>query len=68
MNNRLRDKGIYVFIVTKTKKDDIIKINGYDIIHKKREWGKGKGGGVMIGIRKGIAWERIREKNIGAGK
>lgn len=21
----------------------------------------------MIGIRKGIAWERIREKNIGAG-
>lgn len=45
MNNRLRDKGIDVFIVTetKTKKDDIIKINGYDIIHKKENGEKEKG-------------------------
>lgn len=42
MNNRLREKGIDVCITETTNKDDVIK---------NRDWRKGRGGGVMIGIR-----------------
>lgn len=57
MSVRLRDKGIDVFIVTKikTKKEDIVKVNGYDIIYNSREWGKERGDGVLIEIKKGIS-------------
>lgn len=68
MNNRLREKEIGVCIITETKtnKDDV-KIRGYDFVIKNRDWGKGRGGGVMIGIRKGIKWERITGKQLGIG-
>lgn len=34
---------------------------------KNREWDKGKGGGVMIGIKRGIKWKRLTLKQMGKG-
>lgn len=69
MNNRLREEGIDVCIIseTKTNKNDIIELNGYDFVVKNGDWGKGREGGVMIDIKKGIMWERVIDKQIGKG-
>lgn len=69
MNVRLKKEAIDVFIVTeiKTGKDDIIRVSGYDIIYNSRKWGKGKGGGVLIGIKKDILWERLKGKEKDTG-
>lgn len=38
INNRLREKGIDICIITETKlnKNDIVKVRGFDIINKNR--------------------------------
>lgn len=63
---RLREKEIDVFIVTeiKTRKEDIVKVNGNMIFYITVENGikEEEGGGVLIRIKKGISWERLKGK------
>lgn len=39
-------------------------MTGYRIIRKDRVFGVGRGGGVMIMVRKDIIWETIRNSDI----
>lgn len=63
----MREKGIDICLITevKTNEENIIKIRGYDIVIKNKEWDKGKGGRVMIGVKNGIKWERLTLKQMG---
>lgn len=70
MRKRLREEDVDIGIITETKmgEDDKIRMTGYDIARQERRTGAGKGGGVMILIKKKIKWENIQSKEIGGEK
>lgn len=64
MRKRLREADVGIFTETKLKEEDKLRMTGYRIIRKDRVFGVGRGGGVMIMVRKDIIWETIRDSDI----